>query len=67
MPSTMMNSASANPAGVQLPVSRTPTSPGPREAFTPALTGRAADWLNSEGEAQLFEREFAPFPECQRR
>jgi hypothetical protein len=49
-----------NPASVQLPVSRTPTSPGPREAFTPALTYRAADRLSSEDEAHFF----APFPEC---
>jgi hypothetical protein len=51
-----------NPAGVQLPVSRTPTSPGPREAFAPALTDRAADRLSSEEEAHFFERD--PFPEC---
>jgi hypothetical protein len=53
-----------NPASVQLPVSRTPTSPGPRKAFTPALTDRAADRLSSEDEAHFIEREFAPFPEC---
>jgi hypothetical protein len=53
-----------NPAGVQLPVSRTPTSPGPREAFAPALNDPAADRLSSEEEAHFFAREFAPFPEC---
>jgi hypothetical protein len=53
-----------HPASVELPVSRTPTSPAPRKAFTPALTDRAADRLSSEDEAQLFEREFAPFPDC---